>query len=452
MRRIVISSSAAILGLLVIAASVGTACSSKSAGGAADASVPVAAGGTGAFGIVTVNGLQKMYLPLDSGAPATGNGLIAVVNVGVAGNGILGAPAQVTQIDLGTPDFATATGGDASTVIAASTSSNKIWFIDPNTDTLTKTITLDPTFGRSSFSGGGGYVTGIAFDSANHRAILSVWNGFALIDLNTKTVTTTILAPPSENFGFDSVHQRILAPFYECTASTDGTGASPTFCSNYFGADGKTVMSDGLNIIDLTDNTVYTYEDPAASDPNSPLGSEPDSASADPTSQKIVVPSEGGGYQNVIDLSSAVFDKTKKTVTAPHQIVQNLPLEGVAIDYTKHFAFWEAEHGSNVAVANLSSLDPDAGTTLPATMPSLPGGGSWGNLGDPHGIAVTTGLADGHAVGFVVDSGLQWVARVDLEKMSQLTGTDAGDGILNTTITSDQMASVVTFLDATKKP
>ncbi len=84
-------------------------------------------------------------------------------------------------------------------------------------------------------------------------------------------------------------------------------------------------------------------------------------------------------------------------------------------------------------------------------MPDLPNaGGGWQNLGDPHGIAVTTGLADGHAVGFVVDNDLQWVARIDLEAMSQIASPDAGDGA--GVITQDKVGPVVTFLDATKKP
>ena len=456
MRGFFLRGSIGVIGLLAVCAAAETACSSKSSGSSTtDAGNVPAAGGTGAFGIVTVNGTQKLYLPQNTGLDTNGNGYISVVNVGIVGAGTAGAPALVTNIDLGTSDFATTTGGDSSVVIAASTDNDNIWFIDPQTDTLTKTIQLDSTYGRSGFSGGGGYVTGIAIDSANHRAILSVWNGFAIVDLNSKTVTNVIQAPPSENFGFDSVHQRIIAPFYDCSTSSSGTGSPPSFCGQFFAPDGTTPMTEGLNIIDLADNTVYTYQDPSASDPTNPLGGEPDSASIDPTTQKIVVPSESGGYQNIIDLSNAQFDKTKKTVTASHTYIDGVSLEGVAIEYNKHFAFFEGEGSDQVAIADLSSVQVDAGATVPAaTMPTDPDGNGWSNLGDPHGIAVTTGLADGHSVGFLVDnsgSPRKWVARVDLEKMSQISVTDAGDGI-PASITSDQMKPVVTFLDATKKP
>ena len=464
MRRFLVRGSVAVVGLLAICISAETACSSKSSGAGADSGILPAAGGSGAFGIVTVNGIQKMYLPLQSGDPTTGNGLLAVVNVGVAGAGVAGAPALITNIDLGTADFATATGGNSNVVIAASTSANKVWFINPQNDTLTKTITLDPSYGRSSFSGGGGFVTGIAVDSANNRAILSVWNGFAIVDLGSQTITSTISAPPSENFGFDSSHERILAPFYECTSSTGADGGPPDSCNTVFGPDGVTPMPSGLSVIDLNDNnTVYTYEDPVASDPNSPLGSAPDSAAADPVTQQVVIPAEHDGYENILDFSKAVFDKTKKTVTAPHITIQNIGLEGVAVEFNKHLAFWEGEGDTTVAVSSLSSIpsingaidggDPQAAVSTPiATMPDLPAaGGGWSNLGDPHGIAVTTGLADGHAVGFVVDGDYQWVARIDLEAMAAIPVVDAGDGE-TVAITQAQMAPVVTFLDATKKP
>lgn len=408
---------------------------------------PPSAGGTGAFGIVTINGKQKMYLPLDE-TTAAGNGIVAVVDVGIAGNGVNGAPALVTDIDLGVTERASATGGDPSVVIAASISSKKIWFIDPATDTLTKTIELDATFGPSSFSGGGGYVTGIAVDSPHHRAILSVWNGFAIVDLQTKEITKVIQSAPSENFGFDSVHNRILAPFYDCTNAIGGDGGAPSSCGNYKTTDGGLPITDGLNVIDLNDDTVYTYQDPAAATPEAPVGREPDSASVDPSTGVVAVPSEGDGYTTIIDLSKATFDKTTKTVTAPHHQAA-VGYEGIAIEPSKHYAFWEAEFSSDVGVGDLTALNAADGPAVLATMPNTPadgGGGSWSNLGDPHGIAVTAAITDGKAVGFVVSSDRRWVARVDLAKLLA-TKPDAGNGTLTTLDT----APSVTFLDARNK-
>ncbi len=215
-------------------------------------------------------------------------------------------------------------------------------------------------------------------------------------------------------------------------------------------------MTDGLSIIDLADNTVYTYENAGGDgglaafgfDPNAPVGTEPDSAAADPSTGVIVVPSESDGFQSVIDLSKATFDKTSKTVTAPQNIIPGLGLTGVSIEYTRHLAFWEEEHTQDVAVADLTLANAGNASWVHGLIPDLPGDASitpFSNLGDPHGIAVTTNLATSGPVGFVVDSGLQWVARVDLAKMMATAQADANDTELDATA----MAPFVTFLDAT---
>ncbi len=354
---------------------------------------PPAAGGTGAFGIITIGGKQKMYLPQQYGG-ATGNASIAVVDVGAPGSGVAGAPAQITNIDLGSSNYATATGGDSTVVIAVSTANGSIYFIDPRTDTLTKTIMLDPSFGISAFSGGGGYVTGVAIDSAHHRAFLSVWNGIAVVDLTTQTLTQVIEAPPTENFGFDSVHGWIIAPFYECTNASapnaDGGTSTPASCGTPMLPDGGGVITDGLSIIDLSDNTVYTYEaspnppDGGANftyDPTAPVGLRPDSAAADPSTGVIVIPSEGNYWQNIIDLSKATFNKATKTVTAPLTIVPNVDYDGVAVEPNKHIAFWEQEFSQTVAAARLDQSNLGGTAAVQASMPAIPSGNTFSNLG-----------------------------------------------------------------------
>jgi hypothetical protein len=434
--------------------------------GLGDSSTAPAAGGTGAFGIITVTGkdghaVQKMYLPQTGQYLPNGNAFIAVVDVGAGPNG---APAQLATIDLGSTNVATATGGDSTVVIAVSTDNSSIYFIDPTTDTLTKTLQLDSTYGKSGFSGGGGYVTGVAIDSANHRGILSVWDGFALVDLTAKAITAHISAPPTENFGFDSVHQRIIAPFYDCTQSDlyddaglevfddAGNPINPKVCTSPMLPEGGT-ETDGLSIIDLTDNTVYTYAGPITPfdagslfipyDPMAPVGREPDSASADPTTGIVVVPSEGDAWQNVIDLSKATFDKASHTVKAPLTILQGLDYDAVAVEPNKHLAFWEQEFAATVAVANLSDANMGSGAAVQGEMPDKPDMSTFANIGDPHGIAVTTALTTSGPVGFVVDSQRQWVGRVDLAGMLAAGGADA-----TAMLTTTSMAPFVTYLDA----
>lgn len=408
--------------------------------GSIDASLPPAAGSTGAFGVVTVNGKQKMYLPT-SDSTVTGNAIIAVVDVGVVGNGASGAPALIKDIDLGLPNGATATGGDASMIVAASTGSNDVWFIDPTTDSVVKHITLDTTYGQSFFSGGGGYVTGIATDTATHTAILSVWNGLALVDLTTQSITKVIQAPPSENFGFDSVHHLIYAPFYDCPYSK-ANGMSPLTCNSPMAPEGG-VMPAGLSVIDLSDETVYTYEDPAAADPTIPLGGNPDSAGVDPVSQIVIVPAEHNGYESVLDFSKASFDKASKTVTAPHTILMGLGDEGVAIEPMSHIAFWEGEATADVAAASAPLASMGSPIYVEGSMPNLPGGGTYSNLTDPHGIGVAASIINGKPVGFIVDAGRKWVARVDLTAFVALESPDA-----SIMVTSTQLQGVVTYLDS----
>jgi hypothetical protein len=417
---------------------------------ALDAAMPVSAGGTGAFGIVTVNGVQKMYLPVQNPNDA-GDAAIAVVNVGIAGNGVSGAPALIDEVDLGGTQTATTTGGTSAMIVAATTASDDVWFIDPTTDKVVKHITLAAASGQSSFSGGGGSVTGIATDANLNIAILSVWNGFAIVDLGTQALKTVVQAPPSENFGYDSVKQRILAPFYNCTSSTGLDGGTPSSCNTPMSPSDGGVMQTGLSVIDIsvTPPVVYTYEDPNAQDPTNPLGGEPDSASADPTNQIYVVASEADGYENVLDFSKASFDTATLTVTAPHVILQTTEYDGVAIEPSSHLGFLELEGDNTVAVISVVAANAGNQQYVYGTMPNLPnGGGGYTNLLDPHGIAVTTSVleAGNKPVGFVVDSQLQWVARVDLDTLQSLAESDASVQAGTT-----QLQSAVTYLDATTK-
>ena len=425
-------------------------------------------GGTGAFGVITIGGKQLLYYPNLNVTPA-GNGFLSVIDVGQAGNGITGSNALVTTIDLGTTDQATTTAGNANVVVAAGINTYNVWFINPSNNTVTKTLQLDPSLNGDEFSGGGGIVTGIAMDEANNRAILSVWDGFIFIDLGSMTMTGSVTSAPSENFGFDGTHELVLNPFYSCgdLGITGDGGTDAGFCASYQVLDGGGLITDGLNVINLTTNQVFTYENLAAAAPTTPLGSEPDSAASDPTLQIAVIPSEGTGQQNFLDLSKAVYDSTNLTFTAPQTIVQpSGSYTGVAIESKTHLAFFEEEHESGIAVVDLTQLriNNDAGITatglVEATMPDTPitdagGGNGWGNLGDPHGIAVTTGLQSNGPVGFVITddgAGDVWGGRLDLQKMLSL-GASAGQsaGSPGSVLSASQVSPAVTMFNGAVK-
>jgi hypothetical protein len=175
-------------------------------------------------------------------------------------------------------------------------------------------------------------------------------------------------------------------------------------------------MAEGMTVVDLADGEVYVYQDPGAPIPSQPLGGEPDSAAVDLSTQAVVVPSESNQFQNILDFSRATFDRAARTVTAPAVRLGEYGLEGVAIESNRHLAFLEEEFGNTVGVMDLTQAVAGKGELRVAMMPDL-GFAPWGNLGDPHGIAVTTSLSGGRPVGFLVDASRKVVARVDLERL-----------------------------------
>jgi hypothetical protein len=76
-------------------------------------------------------------------------------------------------------------------------------------------------------------------------------------------------------------------------------------------------------------------------------------------------------------------------------------------------------------------------------MPNTPDLSGWSNSGDPHGVAVATGIKDGKSVAFLVDYPQNnWIARIDLELMSTIKGATPG------TLTQAEIAPAITYLDA----
>jgi len=351
-----------------------------------------------------------------------------------------------TEIDLGTSDFATTTAGTSNVVLAASTEFPVVWIIDPRSERVVSTIPLPAGSGRSNFSGGGGYVTGIAMDPDHDRAILSVWNGFALVDLKRRSITGTIAAPPSENFGFDPVAQRIVAPFYLCGTSSDAEGNAPAICDSPRAPSGDTML-EGVSVIDLQTSTVYTYQDTTATNPDEPVGGEPDSAAIDVSTGIAVIPSEEDGFYTLVDLRRASFDPANKTVVASRKRI--LPyagrdMTGVSVEPVSHLAFFEQEFADRVAVVNVSDALSGGGDYREAFVPPPPDQPAWVDIGDPHGIAVTTGIFDGRPYGYLVDASRSWIARVSLQDF-------ASAKTVGGTVDPADFAKALTFLSATSK-
>jgi len=394
-------------------------------------------GGSSSFGLVTIDGRQKMYLPLPS-LGTSGHAQLAVVDVAMAGNGTAGAKALLKIIDLGSADQATTVAGAADVVVAASAAATTVWFVDPHTDTVEGTTSLPAGATMSTFSGGGGYVTGIIVDHAKNTAILAVGDGFLLLDLATRKFGAHIQAPPAENFGFDATARRIVAPFYDCPPAL-------AFCASYKTPAGA-VQGDGLTVIDLNDSSVSQFRLGASPPPgpssDEPVGGEPDAAAVDGSSGVAAIPSETDGTLSILDLRAATFDRTAGTFTAPQHTIASPGFEGVGAEPTGHFAFFENRFSTAVAIVNLN--DANGGNTsgfLTGSMPDLPGGPVWSNAGDPHAIVAVASYRDGRPVGLLVNFEGTWVARVDLATMAG--ATHATPGVL----TAVELAPAVTYLD-----
>jgi hypothetical protein len=381
-----------------------------------DGSCQLDAGSTGAFGIVTANGTRKLYLPLKNPNKA-GHGVIAVVDAGVPGAAGTASAALLKDIDLGTADVATATAGNGEVVIATSTTSLLVWFIDPRTDEVQGTVTLPAELGQSKFSGADHVVvSAVAIDSSGNRAMLAVNRGIAFLDLQRRTLAVVDL-PPSENFGFDPIARLLIGPHYAIDP-------------------GNNAVDFGVNVLDVEGGNHYALVDAAA--PGAPFAEEPDSAAWDPGLHVAVI-AEEKGPTHVVDFKDASFDDVAHTVTVS-QTRFDIPappkgpgrLTGVAIDPSGHHAFLEQEVGSGVGILALDPKPPATRTLISASMPDFPKGTPWVNVGDPHGIAVTTGRAGKVPFGFLVNATQTYVARVDLQAFAR--GADA-------------LPKAVTFLD-----
>jgi hypothetical protein len=375
------------------------------------ASAQPTATNTGAFAVMAVGSTLKAYVP-NSNADAQGHYSVWVVNAALAQSGTSG---YLGKIDLGRfgPADAIAAAGDV--VLAVSISSPSIWFIDPATDKVVTELKLPDRYGAWDVSDRQAFMTGAAIDPVRRRAYVSVWSGFIVLDVDARTIIGDVFVAPTENFGFDPVANRLVAPFYLCPPPTTASGTPPP-CDTYRSPDG-TLITEGLNVVDLTTSEIYTYVDPAAPDQAMPLGVGPDAAAVDPTGGLALVTLEASTDLRVVDLGTADFDPVSGTFTAtPVALIQPVPLTAVAIDPGSRLGFSSDEFGGIVTVVDLKAISP-GGFTTAGVMPALPwGAGAWVGHSEPHGARA--GVLDSKAVAWILNDPHTWLARIDLEKMA----------------------------------
>jgi hypothetical protein len=394
---------------------------------------------SGALAVVAVGEELKAYVP--GGLGTDGHYQLWVVNAALTRNG---ASANIGRVDLGIAD------GDAESVAAApgivvavSFGTPNLWLIDPATDRVTKHLKLPDGYGSWDVSNRNAFMSGVAIDPVRRRAYVSVWSGFTIIDLDAGAFVGDILLAPTENFAFDAQRDLLVAPFYLCPDPSAGTTTPPP-CDAYHSPDG-TLITQGINVVDLQTSKVFTYVDAAAPDQSMPAGTAPDAAALDPAHGLALVPIEDPAQVLLLDLGGATFDAASGTFTASKIVLTTPPLmTGVAIEPNSRLGVGTQEADSGVGFYDLAATTGD-GPITSGTMPDLPwGAGQWLGHSDPHNVLA--GLDDGKPVAWLLSRSHAWLARIDLEKLKQLA-LASPDGI-----ESASMAEAVTYVYVAPAP
>ena len=281
----------------------------------------------------------------------------------------------------------------------------------------------------ASFSGGSCTNCGVLCDAGESRFIVSSGDGYRVLDYSGTVLTsylTDLTSDPvrdlgTENFSFDSENKWIISPEYETS-------------NNY------------LWIVDLTNDAVYRWTNrmvPTSTDATNgleELSSDmvADAASVDPTTGALLIGDEYADSFLTVNLNAATFDDAAGTFTAPHDYVTmtnivapGLMSTGMAIESSSHLLFLEDEFGSSMGLVSLPtaaaagsiSLSDYTTAAIPSPTATCASVFSWSNVGDPHGLALFTGVIDDAPKGLLINSDKTCAAIVDLD--SFLAADDA---------------------------
>jgi hypothetical protein len=428
-------------GLAAIVVLLLAGCSSSSPSPPPSAPEQPAETNSASLAIVTVGKQLKAYIPEESyGADL--HARLQVVDAGAAKNGASG---HLGVVDLGEArGRADAVAAADGLVIAIGVTYPVIWFIDPATDQVTTRLDLPDTYPAWRVSGRDAYMSGVIIDAPRRRAYASVWNGFIVLDLDTRTIVDEILAAPAENFAFDPQRNRLVAPFYLCPQPLPPeipTGTPPP-CGSYVAPDG-TVITEGLNVVDLSTKKVFTFVDPAAPDQSAPVGLEPDATALDITGNRVLVAAESTPWLKVVDLATATFEPgvgaSPGTFTASSvTLTTPVSLTEVAIEPGSRLGIGMEDGGAFIRPFDLPGLTADA-AIITTSLPDLPwGAGPWQGHGDPHGVR--TGVLDGKPVAWLTNLDHTWLARVDLSRFNEVFNASPNGP------SAEEMAKVVTYI------
>ncbi len=278
---------------------------------------------------------------------------------------------------------------------------------------------------RLSFSGGSCILCGVAADPGEGRFIVAANDGYRVYAYTSTTaaVSSVFSIPVVENFSFDSVRNRIIAPEYERSFSSSATGRA-------------------FNVVDLNKGKVYRWNKTTSS--CSDLGAQTtncigdtadvDSAAVDLKTGIVELIFEHTSAVAMIDLGQASFDDASLTFSAPASYIETAaaPQQSAGgASATDNYLFLAEELGdSQTGVMRLPTAS-GVGGAFPAVNPNpvfvdldgianpecaTNGGASYtfSTKGDPHGLALFTGLIGGKQTGLLIDRPNLCAALIDL--------------------------------------
>jgi hypothetical protein len=268
---------------------------------------------------------------------------------------------------------------------------------------------------QTTHSGQDGYITGGLPDIKNNGVWLTTGDGYQFIDTSDPTalkawqpISFASGSGAPENVGGDTASGMLLSPSY------DEYGMTPP----------------ALQWVDLNKGKSY-----ALANYTTYMGgtySMPDSAFVDSIYHVGVVLQEHGSSAMAIDMhdpASFKFDDTAQSFIPANAsqfknivLDSNVGVSGGAVDSTNHLALMMAGNRQGLAVVQIADPTVTAASwtgltdwrTYVASLSEMT------SAGDPHAVAVVHSAKDGKSYGFVLDSSLQKVIKVDLAGFLQM--------------------------------
>ena len=384
-----------------------------------------------AFAVLATNSARIAFLPgTNTVVPLTIDGSTAVHGAKAAAlrTGRQGVPSVSLSFS---PDSCTV---DSSALVVSCISyhSTKLAFLDVsrfaaslNTADITATeFESGAPTDLTPFSGGSCVFCGIVALTGRGEIVVAAHDGYRVYRYPGSGAASPLVpaatynVPITENFAADPTRQWIAAPEYFPHGGTRK-----------------------LRLIDLAKNKVYAWtantdtcapgDDPVCT--SDFQSEEVDSATFDLATGMLVLRSESGSSQLLLDLSQASFDDAALTFNAPHRHVEFAnpyfaEMSGALASPTHSWLFSVAEFSPAYIGVDALPTAGGSGGAFPAythqrvfvdlnTPTSIaPCTGTLESGGDPHSEGYTTSLA-GHEVGLFIDDARSCIVKVDLQAL-----------------------------------